>query len=131
MPIRIMIVDDSPAMRRFIDRTIQLSGLDVTECVEAADGREALDILRAGGADIVVSDINMPCMTGEELLQAIRDDTQLRATPVLVVSTDSTDARMTRMMRLGARGYIKKPFTPEMLRGELERVLGTLPCLKS
>src|SRR5437870_5177158 len=109
MPIRIMIVDDSPAMRRFIDRTIQLSGLDVTECVEAADGRQALDILRAGRADVVLSDINMPRMGGEELLQAIRDDTQLRATPVVVVSTDSTDARMTRMMRLGARGYIKKP----------------------
>lgn len=124
MSIRILIVDDSPAMRRFIDRTIQLSGLDVAECVQAGDGRQALDLLRTGGADIVLSDINMPCMTGEELLRAIREDARLRATPVVIVSTDSTEARMTRMMRLGARGYIKKPFTPEMLRGELERVLG-------
>lgn len=124
MSIRIMIVDDSAAMRRFIDRTIQLSGLDVDECVEAGDGREALALLRARGADIVLSDINMPQMNGEEMLEVIRKDQALRATPVVIVSTDSTDARVARMLRLGARGYIKKPFTPELLREELERVLG-------
>jgi two-component system chemotaxis response regulator CheY len=124
MSIRIMIVDDSAAMRRFIDRTIQLSGLDVAECVQAEDGRQALELLKMGGTDIVLSDINMPEMTGEEMLQAMREDAHLRSTPVVVVSTDSTEARVSRMMRLGARGYIKKPFTPELLRGELERVLG-------
>lgn len=124
MSIRIMIVDDSPAMRRFIDRTIQLSGLDVAECMQAGDGRQALDLLKTAGADIVLSDINMPRMTGEEMLEAMREDMTLRATPVVIVSTDSTDARVSRLLRLGARGYIKKPFTPELLRGELERILG-------
>lgn len=124
MSIRIMIVDDSPAMRRFINRTIELSGLDVADCLQASDGCQALELLKIDGVDIVLSDINMPRMTGEEMLQAMRNDVRLRSTPVLVVSTDSTEARMSRMLRLGARGYIKKPFTPELLKCEVERVLG-------
>jgi two-component system chemotaxis response regulator CheY len=124
MSIRVMIVDDSPAMRRFIDRTIQMSGLDVGECLQAADGRQALELLKASGVDIVLSDVNMPQMSGEEMLEVMRHDSSLRTTPVVVVSTDSTEARVSRMLRLGARGYIKKPFTPEILRTELERVLG-------
>lgn len=124
MPIRILIVDDSPAMRLFITRTIELSGLDIGECMQAGDGEEALAVLRNHKVDVILSDINMPRMSGEEMVDRLRADEELSATPVIVVSTDSTEARVKRMLGLGACGYVRKPFTPELLRCELERVLG-------
>ncbi|MEP6537092.1 MAG: response regulator [Bryobacteraceae bacterium] len=124
MSLRIMIVDDSPAMRAFIGRIIQLSGLDVQSCVEAGNGKEALSLLRQQVVDIVLSDINMPEMDGEQLLQELSGDVALQGVPVVVVSTDSTDLRRQRMLDLGARGYVRKPFAPETLRNELEKALG-------
>jgi two-component system chemotaxis response regulator CheY len=124
MSLRIMIVDDSPAMRSFIGRIIKLSGLDVESCVQAANGKEALHLLRQQMVDIVLSDINMPVMDGEQFLQELSNDAALQRVPVVVVSTDSTDLRRHRMMELGARGYVRKPFAPETLRNELEIALG-------
>lgn len=124
MSLRIMIVDDSPAMRAFIGRIVQLSGLDVESCVHAGNGREALTLLRQQTVDIVLSDINMPVMDGEQMLQELSNDAELHRVPVVVVSTDSTDQRRHRMMELGAKGYVRKPFAPETLRNELEMALG-------
>jgi two-component system chemotaxis response regulator CheY len=124
MSLRIMIVDDSPAMRSFIGRIVQLSGLDVESCVQAANGKEALGMLRSQTVDVVLSDINMPLMDGEQFLCELAKDAVLKRVPVVVVSTDSTDLRRKRMMELGARGYVRKPFAPETLRHELELALG-------
>jgi len=124
MSLRIMIVDDSPAMRAFIGRIIQLSGLDVESCVQAANGREALGLLREDIVDIVLSDINMPVMDGEQFLRELSQDDRLGKVPVVIVSTDSTDVRRKRMLGLGAKGYVRKPFAPETLRNELEMALG-------
>ena len=124
MAYRILIVDDSPVMRRFIRRTIVLSGLEDAQFVEAADGLEALTLLREQWVDVVLTDINMPAMDGEELVRRLDSDAVLKSVPVVVVSTDGTEGRMRRMLSLGARGYVKKPFLPETLREELERVLG-------
>jgi len=123
MSIRVLIVDDSPAMRRFIHRIMSLSGLDFTDCIEAANGGEALERLRETPVDIILTDINMPEMNGEELLETIEEDRELRRIPALVISTDATTLRVKRMLALGARGYIAKPFSPETLRSEVERVL--------
>jgi two-component system, chemotaxis family, chemotaxis protein CheY len=121
---RVLIADDSPAMRSVIRRVIELSGFEVDEFVEAADGGEALSLLRGQAVDIILTDINMPNVNGEQLLTFMRQDTSLRATPVIVVSTDATEHRIHRMLELGAQGYITKPFYPEALRAEIERVLG-------
>ena len=123
MPMNVLIVDDSPAMRRFVRRVLELSGLDLGACREASDGEEALEALRGEMADVILTDINMPRMDGEELVRRLKGDERLRSIPVIVVSTDQTDGRVRRMLDLGARGYVKKPFTPETLRGELEQVL--------
>jgi two-component system chemotaxis response regulator CheY len=72
----------------------------------------------------VLTDINMPAMDGEELVRRLEADDLLKTVPVVIVSTDGTENRMRRMLALGARGYVKKPFLPETLREELERVLG-------
>lgn len=119
-----MIVDDSPAMRAFIIRVIELSGLDVETCVEASNGQEALDLLRANWIDIVLTDINMPVMNGEEFVRRMEADELLRTIPVLVISTDGSVNRVERLMSLGAKGYVKKPFSPEVLRQNMEKLLG-------
>ncbi len=124
MAFRVLIADDSPAMRLVIRRVIQLSGFAVDSYLEAADGEQALCALRRQPVDVVLTDINMPNMNGEQLLIALQEEERLRALPVVVVSTDATRHRIARMLELGARGYITKPFQPETLREELERVLG-------
>jgi two-component system, chemotaxis family, chemotaxis protein CheY len=124
MAFHFMVVDDSAAMREFIVRVIELSGLEVGSCMQASNGREALDLLRANWIDIVLTDINMPVMNGEQFVTSMFEDEMLRTIPVLVISTDGSERRVQRMMSLGARGYVKKPFSPETLRRSMEPLLG-------
>jgi two-component system chemotaxis response regulator CheY len=127
MSFNILIVDDSPAMRRVVHRVVGLSGVDIGKYLEAGDGREALAVLRSEWVDIVLTDINMPEMNGEELLLAMREDSTLATIPVVVVSTDQSQARITQMMTSGANGYISKPFMPADLCSEMHRLLGGGP----
>ncbi len=124
MASAVLIVDDSPVMRSFIRRVLSLSGFEVEKYVEAGDGAEALAQLGAHRVDVILTDINMPGMDGEELLRRLSADGVLRDTPAVVISTDATNDRILQMMELGAQGYVSKPFTPEKLREELQRVLG-------
>lgn len=124
MPLNIMIVDDSPVMRVFLRKVVQLTGLSVGEYCEAGDGEAALRLLRERWMDLVLTDINMPGMNGEELVRQLESDSMLRDIPVIVVSTDASRERIDRMVKLGAKGYISKPFLPETLRDEVEKVLG-------
>jgi two-component system, chemotaxis family, chemotaxis protein CheY len=123
MALRVLIVDDSPAMRAFIRRVVQLSGLEVAAYFQAGDGGEALELLAGKPVDVILTDINMPGMDGGQFVALLQQDRLLQAIPVVVVSTDATSGRMQQMMALGARGYVTKPFSPEMLRQELDRVL--------
>ena len=124
MAYRVLIVDDSPAMRSFVRRVMELSGFDLSECFEAGDGSAAMSLLRSEWVDAILTDINMPGMDGEEFLHLLSADDLLRSIPAIVISTDATRNRMDRLATLGARGYITKPFLPEDLRDVLERTLG-------
>jgi len=124
MAFDVMIVDDSPAMRAFIARVIDVSGLDVGKCIGASNGKEALELLHEQWIDIILTDVNMPVMNGEEFVSHLAQDELLRTIPVLVVSTDGSEHRVQRMMSLGAKAYVKKPFTPEQLRSTMEKLLG-------
>ena len=126
MAIRLLIVDDSPAMRAFIRRVVKLSGIDVEQYFDAGDGEEALAQLRANPIDAVLTDINMPVMNGEEFVRTMRAEGPCQSTPVIVISTDATSNRIHAMQALGAVGYLQKPFGPEQLRNELDRVLGVV-----
>jgi two-component system chemotaxis response regulator CheY len=123
LDLRALVIDDSPVMRQFICRSLSLSGLAFTQCAEASDGKEALELLRSRTVDVILCDVNMPHMDGEQLLEHIEQDPQLRSIPILVVSADATAPRVQRMLGLGAQGYLLKPFSPELLRSELRRVL--------
>lgn len=124
MAYRVLIVDDSPAMRVFVRRVLNVSGFDLAECFEASNGREALALLRTEWVDAILTDINMPDMDGEEFLRQLAADELLKSIPAFVISTDATQQRIGQVLTLGARGYLAKPFLPEELRGELERTLG-------
>ncbi|HLK64410.1 MAG TPA: response regulator [Bryobacteraceae bacterium] len=127
MAYRVLIVDDSPAMRSFVRRVITLSGFELSTCLEAGNGQEALDLLEREWVDAILTDINMPGLDGEEFLRRLSVDELLRSIPAIVISTDATQNRIERLMSLGARGYITKPFLPEALRSALEATLG-VPC---
>ena len=124
MAYRVLIVDDSPAMRSFVRRVMELSGFDLSDCFEAGDGAEAMRLLASEWVDAILTDINMPGMDGEEFLRRLSADDLLRSIPAIVISTDATRNRMDRLTTLGARGDVTKPFLPEDLREVLERTLG-------
>lgn len=122
--MNVLIVDDSPVMRSFITRVLRATGLDPCEPIQAGNGQEALAALRSQGVDLVLCDINMPVMDGEQFLREARGDASISLPPVIVVSTDARLDRVRQMLDLGALGYVTKPFAPEVLRSEIERVMG-------
>ena len=124
MALRVLIVDDSPVMRAFVRRVLGISGLDAAEIFEACDGQEALTLLERESVDVVLTDINMPNMDGEEFVARLAQKGLLALVTVIVVSTDATVSRMQHLQALGAHGYLSKPFQPESLRVEIERARG-------
>jgi CheY-like chemotaxis protein len=123
MALTILIVDDSSAMQTVIRRMLSISGLEVGACYFARNGVEALAALGRNLVDLVISDINMQGLDGEGLLLRMMEDERLKGIPALIVSSDSTHERAARMLALGARGYLVKPFTPEALYEEVTRIL--------
>jgi two-component system, chemotaxis family, chemotaxis protein CheY len=124
MSKRLLIVDDSPVMRSFIRRIIAISGFDASECREASNGLEALEALERSPADLVLTDVNMPGMDGEQLVRSMKANRQFAGIPIVVVSTDATESRVSTLLRLGASGYLTKPFVPERLSEVLTDLTG-------
>ena len=124
MSFNVMIVDDSGAMRVVIKKIITISGFKMSLCMEAGNGREALERLQGSGVDVIISDINMPEMGGLELLRALSQDALYRNIPVIIISTEGSRERMKEAFDRGAKGFIKKPFLPEDIRHVLHEVLG-------
>ena len=120
-PLRFLVVDDFSTMRRII-RNI-LKEIVHPECEEAEDGAVALQKLRASRYDFVVSDINMPNMTGFELLKAIRADEGLRGLPVLMVTAEARKEDIVLAAQSGASGYIVKPFNKATLEEKVQKIL--------
>ncbi len=123
MSFRVLIVDDSPAMRGFIRRVLDSSGLEIGAVFDAGDGLEALELLAREWVDVILTDINMPRMDGEAFVASLAHSPAYAAVPVIVISTDATTVRRQNLLALGVRGYLAKPFTPEVLREEIERVM--------
>jgi len=124
MAANILVVDDSGTMRGMIKRTIAMSGLDIGEVYEAANGIEALSQMYEHQISVILLDINMPVMNGVKLLTRMRDDKRLRDIPVIIASTEGSETRIGELMRAGARGYVRKPFRPEQLRDVLTPLIG-------
>lgn len=123
MAFNILLVDDSSVMRGIIKKTLQLSGLPLGEVLEGSNGKEGIELLNRHWIDLVIADINMPEMDGEEMLDAMKQDDNLKDIPVLVVSTEGSESRIERLKSKGVR-FLRKPFTPERLRDEIYDLLG-------
>jgi two-component system chemotaxis response regulator CheY len=115
----LMIVDDSATMRKIIMRTVRMSGLEFGSTEEAGNGVEALEKLKAAPVDIVLCDINMPEMSGTEMVKQARQLPNCKETKIIMVSTESSQDLINGVLADGANGYITKPFTPEKFQEKL------------
>lgn len=122
--IRILIVDDFSTMRRIVKNL--LADLGFTNTAEAEDGSGALNMLRNETFDFVVTDWNMPVMTGIELLKAIRTDDKLKHLPVLMVTAEAKREQIIEAAQSGVNGYIIKPFTAQTLEEKLGKIFERL-----
>lgn len=119
----VLVVDDSAVMRSMIVRILRLSGVPVGTVCQAGSGEDALTQLQSTWIDLVMVDLNMPGMDGEELVDRIRTSPAFARLPVLVVSTESSETRIERLRAKGAE-FVHKPFTPERLRESIVKLLG-------
>jgi len=122
--LRILIVDDFSTMRRIVKNL--LNDLGFMNTAEAEDGNSALSALRASSFEFVVTDWNMPGMTGIELLKAIRNDPKLAKLPVLMVTAEAKREQIVEAAQCGVNGYIIKPFTAQTLKDKLTKVFERL-----
>lgn len=123
--MRILIVDDSAMMRAMIKRVVTLSEVPVDEILEAANGAEALAILESHDVQWLLTDINMPVMSGAELLRAIAGGDRWRRLGKVIISTDGSTARREEAAALDVHCYLEKPFSPEVLRDVLTEAVGS------
>jgi two-component system chemotaxis response regulator CheY len=119
--IKIMVVDDFATMRKVIRNLLKQGGYE--NIVEAEDGVIALKTLKSQKIDFVVSDWNMPNMTGLELLKAVRSDEDLKSTPFLMVTAEALQDNVIAAVKAGVSNYIVKPFTAETLNDKITKIL--------
>lgn len=122
--MKILVVDDFSTMRRIVRNLLKEIGYNNTD--EAEDGQIALNKLRGGVFQFVVSDLNMPNMNGFELLREIRADAKLKSLPVLLVTAESRKEDIITAAQAGANGYIVKPFTKATLEEKFNKILQKL-----
>jgi two-component system chemotaxis response regulator CheY len=123
MALNVLVVDDSAIMRQMVIKTLKLCGVPLGDIHEASNGREGLEVLDAHWIDLVMVDINMPIMNGEEMVARMREDPATRDMAVIVVSTEGSATRIDQMQSYGA-GFVHKPFAPEVLRDTILKTTG-------
>ncbi|MDX9974040.1 MAG: response regulator [FCB group bacterium] len=128
MALNVLIVDDSATLRAVIIKTLRMAELPIQEVYEAPNGEEALKALRDNWVDLVFTDLNMPVMDGLAMVDRMAQDDLMKTTPVIVVSTEGSATRIEELKSKGVRAFVRKPFTPELIRETVERVLEGGTC---
>lgn len=119
MLLDVLIVDDSAAIRKILQRVLKQAEIPLGEVYEASDGLEAIKILETQKVSLVMADINMPNMDGLQLLKKMKENATWAALPVIMVTTEGGQAKVMAAAELGASGYIRKPFTADQIRHSL------------
>jgi two-component system chemotaxis response regulator CheY len=119
----VLVVDDSAAIRKILQRVLRQTGMEIGTIFEAGDGQEALGVLQSQTVDLVLTDINMPKMDGIQFLAAVKASTAWRNIPVIMVTTEGGEAKVGEAVKLGAAGYVRKPFTADQIKEKLVRIL--------
>jgi len=120
---KVLIIDDSSTMRKIVARSLRQAGFDFETILEAGDGQEALEVLSGENVDVILSDINMPNMNGVEFLRNKAADDGIKNIPVVMITTEAGSEILREALELGARGSIKKPFTPDQVQDTLGALL--------
>ncbi len=123
MSINVLVVDDSAVMRAMILKSMRMSGLPLGEINQAGNGQEGLDALGQNWVDLVIVDINMPVMNGEQMIDAMKENPEMSDIPIVVISTEGSKARQERLRHKGA-SFIRKPFSPEEIRDTVRELIG-------
>jgi two-component system chemotaxis response regulator CheY len=129
--VKVLIVDDSAMMRKVVERALRQAGLNLTEVIQASNGLEALDLLRADAGnghalDLILSDINMPVMDGLEFIEQRRQEGLAPDVPAVMITTEGGSPHVMRALAAGAKGYICKPFTADQIKACVMPLLKTI-----
>ncbi|MBF0338140.1 MAG: chemotaxis response regulator CheY [Magnetococcales bacterium] len=122
--MKILVVDDFSTMRRIVKNILKQLGFDKIE--EAEDGEQAFNKLKTGGFDFLVTDWNMPNVSGLELLKRVRSDAKLKSMPVLMVTAEAEKEQVVEAVKAGVNNYVIKPFTAEVLKEKIEKIFEKL-----
>ena len=125
----ILVVDDSAAIRKILTRVLRQTGMAIQTIHEAGDGEEALAVLRGHRVDLILSDINMPKMDGLQLLASLKASPEWNTIPVVMVTTEGGETKVAEAVKLGASGYVRKPFTADQIKEKLVGILEPAPTL--
>ncbi len=119
MPLDVLIVDDSAAIRKILQRVLRQADVPIGQVIEAGDGAEALESLKSQPVGLILSDINMPNMDGLQLLAKLKSTAEWKNVPVIMITTEGSQARVMEAVELGAAGYVRKPFTADQIKEKL------------
>jgi len=119
----LLIVDDSATMRKIIMRSVRMSGIQFDTTEEAGNGVEGLEKLSKAPADVILCDVNMPEMNGDEMVKKVREMDSCKDTKIVMVSTESSQDFIDKLLACGADDYITKPFTPDKFNEKLSPLL--------
>lgn len=123
---RVIIADDSSMARMFIRRCLEISGFGDTEFFEGSNGQDVLDLLKEKGqVDLIVTDLNMPEMNGMELLRRVKASPRFHHTPVLVITSTTSDEKVRQMEEMGALAVLSKPISPTALAPAISTLVET------
>jgi len=125
----VLIVDDSAAIRKILQRVLRQTGMAIRTIHEAGDGQQALDLLKIHHIQLVLTDINMPRMDGLQLLGAMKAASPWQTIPVVMITTEGGETKVGEAVRLGAAGYVRKPFTADQIKEKLVGILEPAPAL--
>jgi two-component system, chemotaxis family, chemotaxis protein CheY len=123
-PIRALIIDDSSVMRKIVERSLRQAGVELSKVFEAGNGAEALVVIGKEQVDLILCDINMPVMDGLEFVKALATVENAKGVPVVMITTEGSENHVVQALSAGARGYIRKPFTPEQVKEHVLPVIG-------
>ncbi len=118
---KVLFVDDSPTMRRIIKNSLQKIGF--TEMIEAENGVDALDKMEGEDIGLILSDWNMPEMNGKQFVEELKGNDNYKDIPIIMITTRGMKEDVITAVKLGVAGYVVKPFTPDVLKGKIQKAL--------